>query len=210
MMKAKASKKTLRASEQHRPDVARRRAAWIRVQPRIDASGFVCIDETWTKTNMAPLHGWSPVGERCIADVPHGHWITQTCIAGLTPSGIIAPYVFDGPINGESFLAYVEQMLVPELTARNTVILDNLGSHKNDAVRQAIRKTGARLFFLPPYSPDLNPIEQAFSKLKHMLRKAKQRTITGVWQSIGEIIRTFTAEECHNYFINAGWSRLNS
>jgi transposase len=180
------------------------------VQPRIDASGFVCIDETWTKTNMAPLHGWSPVGERCIADVPHGHWITQTCIAGLTPSGIIAPYVFDGPINGESFLAYVEQMLVPELSERNTVILDNLGSHKNDAVRQAIRNTGARLFFLPPYSPDLNPIEQAFSKLKHMLRKARQRSITGVWQSVGDIIRSFSVEECQNYFINAGWSRLDS
>jgi transposase len=190
--------------------VARRRAAWKRVQPRIDVSGFVCIDETWTKTNMAPLRGWSPVGERCLTHVPHGHWKTQTCVAGLTPAGIIAPCVFDGPINGESFLAYVEQILVPELSSRNTVILDNLGSHKSEAVRQAIRGTGARLLFLPPYSPDLNPIEQAFAKLKHLLRKARQRTITTVWKTVGEILQTFSAEECQNYFINAGWSRMNS
>jgi len=190
--------------------VARRRAAWKTVQPGIDVSGFVCVDETWTSTNMVPLYGWSPVGERCFADAPHGHWLTQTCIAGLTPSGLIAPFVFDGPINGESFLAYIEQILVPELSPRNTVILDNLGSHKSKAVRQAIRQTGARLLFLPPYSPDLNPIEQAFAKIKHMLRKARQRTITGVWQTVGDIIRTFSAEECQNYFINAGWSRLNS
>jgi putative transposase len=121
---------------------------------------------------MAPLQGWSRVGERCFADVPHGHWLTQTCIAGLTPKGLIAPFVYDGPINGKSFLANVEQILVPELSPRNTVILDNLGSDKSEAVRQAIRATGARLLFLPPYSPDLNPIEQAFSKIKHMLRKA--------------------------------------
>jgi transposase len=180
------------------------------VQPRIDVSGFICVDETWTKTNMAPLYGWSPVGERCISCVPHGHWLTQTFIAGLTPLGLIAPYVFDGPINGESFLAYVEQMLVPELSTRNTVILDNLGSHKGEAVRKAIRATGARLFFLPPYSPDLNPIEQVFAKIKHLLRKAKQRTITTVWKTIGQILNAFSAEECQNYFINAGWTRLNS
>ena len=159
---------------------------------------------------MAPLHGWSQVGKRCLAHVPHGHWKTQTCIAGLTPSGIIAPFVFDGPINGESFLAYVEQILVPELSSRNTVILDNLGSHKSEAVQQAIRKTGARLFFLPPYSPDLNPIEQAFSKLKHMLRKARQRTGETVWKAVGKILQSIPPEECRNYFINAGWSRLNS
>lgn len=190
--------------------MARRRAAWFRVQPRIDVSGFICVDETWTKTNMAPLYGWSPVGERCISCVPHGHWLTQTFIAGLTPSGIIAPSVFDGPINGESFLAYVEQILVPELSERNTVILDNLGSHRSEAVRQAIRATGARLFYLPPYSPDLNPIEQAFAKIKHLLRKAKQRTITTVWQTIGQLLSAFSPEQCQNYFINAGWSRLKS
>jgi putative transposase len=190
--------------------VARRRAAGKRVQPRIDAADFVCIDETWTKTNMAPLYGWSPVGERCLAHVPHGHWKTQTCIAGLTPSGIIAPFVLDGPINGESFLAYVEQVLAPELSPKNTVILDNLGSHKSQAVRQAIRKTGARLLFLPPYSPDLNPIEQAFAKFKHMLRKARQRSIDTVWKAVGQILQSFLPEECRNYFINAGWVRLNS
>ena len=159
---------------------------------------------------MAPLYGWSRVGERCIAEVPHGHWKTQTCIAGLTPSGIIAPSVFDGPINGESFLAYVEQMLVPELTHRNTVILDNLGSHKSEAVIKAIRGTGARLFFLPPYSPDLNPIEQAFAKLKHLLRKARQRSMESVWKTVGQILQSIPPDECRNYFINAGWVRLNS
>ena len=127
------------------------------MQPRIDASGFVFIDETWTKTNMTPLYGWSPVGERCVSCVPHGHWLTQTFVAGLTPLGLIAPYVFDGPINGESFIAYVEQMLVPELSKHNTVILDNLGSHKSEAVRKAIRATGARLFFLPPLQPRPQP-----------------------------------------------------
>ena len=150
------------------------------------------------------------MGERCVSCVPHGHWLTQTFIAGLTPSGLIAPYVFDGPINGESFIAYVEQMLVPELAEHNTVILDNLGSHKSEAVRKAIRATGARLFFLPPYSPDLNPIEQVFAKIKHLLRKAKQRTITDVWQTIGHLLNAFPPEECQNYFINSGWSRLNS
>ena len=180
------------------------------MQPRIDASGFVFIDETWTKTNMTPLYGWSPVGERCVSCVPHGHWLTQTFVAGLTPLGLIAPYVFDGPINGESFIAYVEQMLVPELSKHNTVILDNLGSHKSEAVRKAIRATGARLFYLPPYSPDLNPIEQVFAKIKHLLRKARQRTITAVWQTIGQLLNAFSPEECQNYFINAGWSRLNS
>lgn len=159
---------------------------------------------------MTPLYGWSPVGERCFADAPHGHWLTQTCIAGLTPKGLVAPCVFDGPVNGESFLAYVEQVLVPELSSQNTVFLDNLSSHKSEAVRQAIRNTGARLLFIPPYSHDFNPIEQAFAKLKHLLRKARQRTFTGVWQTIGDIIKAFTASECQNYFNNAGWSRLNS
>ena len=112
--------------------------------------------------------------------------------------------------NGESFLAYVEQVLAPELSPKNTVILDNLGSHKSQAVRQAIRKTGARLLFLPPYSPDLNPIEQAFAKLKHMLRKARQRSIDTVWKAVGQILQSFLPEECRNYFINAGWVRLNS
>jgi len=178
------------------------------VQPRIDVSGFVCVDETWTKTNMAPLHGWSPVGERCISCVPHGHWLTQTFIAGLTPSGIIAPSVFDGPINGESFLAYVEQILLPTLVRGDIVIMDNLGSHKGRAVRDAIRSVGARRLLLPPYSPDLNPIEQAFAKLKALLRKASERTLEATWRRIGELLGHFTPAECANYLAHAGYASI--
>jgi transposase len=137
----------------------------------------VFIDETWAKTNMAPIRGWAPRGQRLQARVPHGHWKTLTLIAALRCDRIDAPCVFDGPINGRSFTAYVEQVLVPTLAPGDIVIMDNLGSHKGQAVRQTIRKVGARLFFLPPYSPDLNPIEQVFAKLKHLMRAAAERTI---------------------------------
>jgi transposase len=142
--------------------------------------------------------------------VPHGHWKTTTFVAALRHDRIDAPCVFDGPINGESFLNYVEQILAPTLKPDDIVIMDNLGSHKSDAVRAAISSTGARLFFLPPYSPDLNPIEQAFAKLKHALRKAKERTVEALWKRIGTLIQTFSKEECKNYFINAGWTGLKS
>ena len=168
------------------------------------------IDETWAKTNMAPIRGWSRKGERLVAHVPHGHWKTMTFLAALRHDRIDAPCVFDGPINGESFRLYVEQILVPSLKPGDIVIMDNLGSHKSDAVRQAIRAAGARLFFLPPYSPDLNPIEQVFAKLKHLLRKAKERTVETTWQRIGKLLPAFTSDECHNYFINAGWTGLMS
>jgi transposase len=205
-----ASKKSVHAAEQQRPDVARKRGAWRKHQPRIGIEHLVFIDETWTKTNMAPLRGWSRKGERLLTHVPHGHWKTMTFIAALRHDRIDAPCVFDGPINGESFLNYVEQILVPALAPGDIVIMDNLGSHKSDAVRSAIRKAGARLFFLPPYSPDLNPIEQAFSKLKQALRKAKERTVEAIWKRIGTLIPTFTKQECKNYFTNAGWVGLNS
>ena len=168
------------------------------------------IDETWAKTNMAPIRGWCRKGERLVAHVPHGHWKTLTFLAALRCDAITAPCVFDGPINGESFLRYVEQFLVPSLKPGDIVIMDNLGSHKSDAVRLAIRNAGARLFFLPPYSPDLNPIEQVFAKLKHLLRKAKERTIDATWKRIGELLKTFTSNECRNYFIKAGWTGLKS
>lgn len=134
----------------------------------------------------------------------------MTFIAALRHDRIDAPCVFDGPINGESFLHYVEQILKPRLKPNDIVIMDNLGSHKSDAVRNIIRSVGAKLFFLPPYSPDLNPIEQAFSKFKHGLRKAKERTIEGLWKRIGTLIPTLTKDECKNYFINAGWTGLES
>lgn len=142
------------ASEQNRPDVARRRWQWRQRQSSIDPSRLVFIDETWTKTNMAPLRGWARRGVRLRDHAPHGHWRTLTLIAALRQDGITAPCLFDGPINGESFRAYVEQILLPTLREGDIVVMDNLGSHKSKAVREAIRSAGARRLFLPAYSPD--------------------------------------------------------
>lgn len=167
---------------------------------------LVFIDETWAKTNMAPLRGWAKRGERLRAKAPFGRWTTMTFIGALRLDRIDAPCVFDGPINGELFTAYVEQFLVPTLKSGDVVILDNLGSHKNRAVRRAIRAVGARLVFLPPYSPDLNPIEQVFSKLKHLLRKASERTAEATWKRIGDLLDTFKPEEFSNYFKNSGYA----
>jgi transposase len=200
------SKKTVFASEQDRPDVARRRAWWQRHQAKIDPARLVFIDETWAKTNMAPLRGWAPRGQRLKAKVPHGHWRTLTFIAALRVDRIEAPCVIDGPINGETFRAYVEQSLVPTLRPGDIVIMDNLGSHKGEAIRAAIRAAGARRFFLPPYSPDLNPIEQVFAKLKHLLRRAQARTVETTWRHIGSLIDRFSPVECANYFRNAGYA----
>ncbi len=155
---------------------------------------------------MAPLRGWSQKGQRLAARTPHGHWLTLTFLAALRVDGITAPCVFDGPINGESFLLYVEQILIPTLRPGDIVIMDNLGSHKADAVRQAIAQAGARLVFLPPYSPDLNPIEQTLSKIKHALRKAMGRSIREVEDALKEILNAITPEECRNYFSNAGYA----
>jgi transposase len=155
---------------------------------------------------MAPLRGWAPRGERLIGRAPHGRWRTQTFLAGLRCDRIEAPCVFDGPINGPSFLAYVEQILVPTLKPGDVVIMDNLGSHKGKAVRQAIRAAGARLLFLPPYSPDLNPIEQVFAKLKHLLRHAQERNPEDTWRRIGTLLDNFTPQECNNYLVNSGYA----
>lgn len=154
---------------------------------------------------MAPVYGWGEKGKRLQAFVPHGHWKTLTFIAALRNDAITAPCVFNGPINGESFLRYVEQFLIPTLKPGDIVIMDNLGSHKSEAVRTTIKSAGARLLFLPPYSPDLNPIEQVFSKLKHLLRKAKERTVDATWQRIGSLLELFPQDECSNYFRNAGY-----
>ncbi len=195
------------ASEQDRPDVARRRVQWRRYQSRIDPERLVFIDETWTKTNMAPLRGWAPRGHRLRAKVPHRRWKTMTFLAALRHDRIDAPWVLDGPINGECFRAYVEKELVPSLRPGDIVVMDNLGSHKGKAVRQAIRSAGARLFFLPKYSPDLNPIEQVFAKLKHLLRKHEARTAETVLSAIGNALDEFTPQECANYFKNSGYER---
>src|SRR6266404_5161958 len=194
-MLASASKKTLFASEQDRHDVARKRQRWKSHQGRLDPDRLVFIDETWAKTNMTRLRGWAPRGRKLLAKVPQGHWRTLTFLAALRRDRIDAPFVLDGPINGQSFLAYVEQLLVPTLSQGDIVIMDNLGSHKGKAVRRAIRAAGARLFYLPKYSPDLNPIEQFFAKLKHWLRKAAQRTIDAVYNAIGPILDTTTSAE---------------
>jgi len=167
---------------------------------------LVFVDETWAKTNMAPLRGWAPVGQRLHAKVPYGHWKTMTFIAALRCDRIDAPFVFDQPINAASFTAWVEQQLCPTLKPGDIVVLDNLSSHKKPAVRAAIRAKGARLLFLPPYSPDLNPIEQVFAKLKHLLRKAAERTQKATWQRIGSLLDTFTPQECKNYLDNAGYA----
>ncbi len=184
----------------------RRRSSWKRYQARLDPKRLVFLDETWAKTNMARSHGRCRRGKRLKAQVPHGHWKTMTFLAALRHDRIDAPCVFDGPINGLSFLAYVEQCLVPSLKPGDIVILDNLGSHKGKAVRSAIRKAGARLLFLPPYSPDLNPIEQVFAKLKALLRKAAERSVEATWRRIGNLLDTFQPEECANYFANAGYA----
>jgi transposase len=166
---------------------------------------LVFIDETWTKTNMAPLRGWAPRGKRLVAKVPHRRWKTTTFVAALRLDRIDAPWLLEAPIDGESFRTYVERVLVPTLRQGDIVIMDNLGSHKGKAVRDLIRSAGAKLFFLPKYSPDLNPIEQVFAKLKHLLRKAAARTIESICAAIGEILGAFTAEECANYFRNSGY-----
>ena len=155
---------------------------------------------------MTRTHGRARRGERLVAKAPHGRWRTLTFLAALRHDRISAPCVIDGPINGESFLAYVEQVLVPSLRPGDIVIIDNLGSHKGKAVRRAIRTAGAKLFFLPPYSPDLNPIEQVFAKLKTLLRKAAERTVEATWKRIGALLDCFTSQECANYLANAGYA----
>ena len=157
---------------------------------------------------MAPLRGWGPCGRRIKAKVPYGRWNTTTFLAALRYDRIAAPWLLEGPIDGQTFQIYVERVLVPTLRPGDVVIMDNLGSHKGRAVRQLIRAAGAKLFFLPKYSPDLNPIEQVFAKLKHLLRKAAARTVEAVCVAIGQVLGTFTAEECANYFRNSGYALI--
>jgi len=185
--------------------VARRRAQWAKYQGRIEPERLVFIDETWTKTNMAPLRGWAARGKRLPGKVPHRRWKTMTFVAALRLDRIDAPWLLEGPIDGETFRTYVGRVLVPTLRPGDIVIMDNLGSHKGKAIRDLIRSAGAKLFYLPKYSPDLNPIEQVFAKLKHLLRNAAARTIETVCAAIGQILAAFTAEECTNYFRNSGY-----
>lgn len=172
----------------------------------MDPERFVFLDETGAATNMIRRYGWGPRRERLVDAAPHGHWRTTTFIAGLRSTGIVAPLVLDGPMTGEAFLAYVWQFLAPVLSKGDVVVLDNLQAHKVAGVREAIKATGASLLYLPPYSPDLNPIEQAFAKLKALLRKAAVRTQEALWTTIGELLSTFSPDECRNYLANSGYA----
>jgi len=198
-------KKTAHATEQDRPDVLRRRQDWFDRQLDLDPERLVFIDETWTSTNMARRRGRCVRGERLRMGVPHGHWKTTTFVAGLRTTGIVAPLVLDGPINSEAFEVYVQQVLVPTLQNGDIVVMDNLSSHKGVAVRTAIEAAGAELRYLPPYSPDFNPIEKAFSQLKAHLRKAAERTQEGLWTTIGALLPIVTSQHAVNYFTAAGY-----
>ena len=175
------------------------------LQAGLDPDRLVFIDETWAKTNLTRPRGRALCGERLVASVPYGHWKTTTFLAALRTCGLTAPLVVDGAINGEIFLAYVRQQLVPTLTTGDVVIMDNLSSHKRVGVREAIEAVGARLLFLPPYSPDLNPIENAFAKFKWLLKSTPQRTVEALWNACGRLLDRFTQHECRNYLRHAGY-----
>ncbi len=199
-------KKTLYASEQERADVQAARRAWSDAQPRMDIEKLVFIDETWTSTSMTRRYGRAPRGQRCIGSAPHGHWKTTTFVAALRHQQLTAPLVADGPVDGEMFLAYVRQFLCPALRPGDIVILDNLSTHKVAGVKEAIATAGATLLYLPLYSPDLNPIEKLFAKLKALLRKAAKRSVEALWTEIGELLNTLSSTECANYFASSGYA----
>lgn len=172
----------------------------------MDPAAFVFLDETGATTNMIRRYGWAPKGERLVDAAPFGHWRTTTFVAGLRSTGIIAPLVLDGPMNGEAFRAYVEQFLAPSLSPGDVVVMDNLAAHKVTGVREAIAAAGASILYLPPYSPDLNPIEQMFAKLKALLRKAAARNRDALWDTIGQLLDAFSPAECRNYLQNSGYA----
>ena len=174
--------------------------------PKLDPDRLVFIDETGTSTKMARLYGRAPRGERLVGKIPHGHWKPSTFVAGLRSTALTAPSVIDGPMNGNAFLAYVEQILVPPLKPNDIVVLDNLSAHKGPGIREAIEGAGAKLLYLPPYSPDFNPIEQLFAKLKALLRKAAERSVEGLWNRIAYLLDAFQPDECANYFRNSGYA----
>ena len=195
----------LTASEQQRPDVAQRRAEWRVWQCGIDPEQLVFLDETWVKTNMTRPRGRALQGERLIGHVPHGHWKTTTFLAALRVSGLTAPLVVDGAINGALFKGWVTQHLAPTLRCHDIVVMDNLISHKVAGVREAIEAVGAQVAYLPPYSPDLNPIETVFSKFKWLVRSQSRRTVEGLWNLCGQLSQLFEEPECRNHFRHCGY-----
>jgi transposase len=198
-------KKALRAAEQDRPDVAARRKIWKAAQPFIDPDKLIFLDETGVNTKMVRLYGWARIGERCRDSAPFGHWKTMTFVAGLRLSGITAPWVLDGPMNGRALEVYVRQVLAPTLRRGDILVLDNLPAHKVVGIREAVTQRRAQLFYLPPYSPDLNPIEMAFAKLKALLRQDPARTVNGLIERIGKPLECFLPSECANFFKAAGY-----
>jgi transposase len=198
-----AQKKTAHASEQERADVKAARENWFDGQD--DPERLIFIDESGLSTKMARLRGWAPKGERCRAAIPHGHWKTVTFVGGLTLAGFVAPMLLDGPMDGGCFLAWVEQMLVPILRPGDIVIMDNLAAHKVAGIRHAIEACGAELHYLPPYSPDLNPIENAFAKLKAHVRKSAARTLDALERAAANALQQFEPDECANFFGHAGY-----
>lgn len=195
----------IHAAEQDRPDVAERRDRWRVEQLGLDSAKLVFIDETWAKTNMTRLRGRAPRGQRLIEKVPHGHWKTTTLIAALDDQGMRCATTVDGAVNGDVFTAFVEQVLVPTLTPGDKVIMDNLSAHKVSGVREAIEAVGAEVIYLPPYSPDLNPIELAFSKLKQLMRSAKHRLVDKLWQETQRMLDAITPTDAKNYFRHCGY-----
>jgi transposase len=185
--------------------VAQARDQWRERQPELAAQRLIFLDETWASTNLTPTRGRAPKGERCRGHAPWGHWQTTTFLCALSPQGLRAPLVLDGPINGAAFRAWIEQMLVPELRPGDIVVMDNLGSHKVSGVREAIEAAGAELRYLPPYSPDLNPIEQVFAKLKMLLRRTAARTRESLWRAVGELLERFSPAECARYIHHSGY-----
>jgi transposase len=193
------------ASEQERPDVAEAREQWRKAQPDLKGR-LIFLDETGARTDMTRRHAWADVGTRALGRAPGGHWKTTTFLAGLTTRGLIAPFVLDGPMDRAAFTEYVRQVLVPELRPGDIVILDNLPGHKGEEAAELVEACGAKLLFLPPYSPDLNPIEMLFSKLKTLLRKAERRTRDALWRTIGDLLDAFTPAECASYIRHAGYA----
>lgn len=183
----------------------RARRKWRTQQRHWDPARLVFLDETWASTNMARRYGRAPRGQRCVAAVPHGHWKTTTFIAALRHDGLTAPMLLDGPIDGAAFLTYVQAVLAPTLHPGDIVVADNLASHKVNGVRETIAQRGATIIYLPPYSPDLNPIEKLFAKLKALLRKAAKRSIDALWDHFSVLLDAFSPHECTNYFSASGY-----
>ncbi len=183
------------------------RAAWADLAPTLDPNRLVFLDETAASARMARTNGWAPRGERLVAAVPHGRWRVTTFVGALRADGFTAPAVIDGALDGPTFLAYLEQVLAPALVAGDVLAMDNLSVHKVAGVREAVEARGATLLYLPPYSPDLNPIELAFSKLKRLLRSAAERTTEGLWTAIGALIGRFSPDECRRYFRHRGYAQ---